>query len=507
MIANGMSDATAAKQDAGNASLASIDGKTPALVGGATPVSAAALPLPAGAATEATIAALLVAAQAIQAAAAALNGKTTAVNTGAIAGTVALDTPTLAALEAISVQNLPSVQPISADALPLPAGAARAADVAAVVTALGSPMQAGSAVAVSNFPATQPVTLTTAPLPAGAATAPLQSAKLAALQQLHADLVAPVDASQPDAQRIVGNADGDFAGQDLLELLMDPATGLQLQVAVANPAKLDAQRAAVQSDAPAPIQIVGPIGAIVIIDTTGYQSLNITAVTLAANVQASDDGITWQALTGAPRLLGAYVTAVTAGAGFSFPCIARYIRLLLTTAGVGVAYLRAQAWQANYTTTVPTLTAQNNVAQLAGTAPVTAGVAGTLAVGGNVAPGSAPTANPLLVGGADGNNLVRRLLTDTVGRVQTAVSAVDNYGQVRSLGVLSGAAAASNLPALAVAEVSVFEGQSIIELLAQMLTELRINNQYLFEIPRLLNAGNSSPDDPGAFRSDPTFFN
>lgn len=43
--------ATSAKQDSAQTSLTSIDGKTPALVGGAIPVSAAALPLPSGAAT------------------------------------------------------------------------------------------------------------------------------------------------------------------------------------------------------------------------------------------------------------------------------------------------------------------------------------------------------------------------------------------------------------------------------------------------------------------------
>lgn len=48
------------------------------------------LPLPTGAATQATLQTLLTAAQAIQAAAEALNGKATAINTGAVAGTVAV---------------------------------------------------------------------------------------------------------------------------------------------------------------------------------------------------------------------------------------------------------------------------------------------------------------------------------------------------------------------------------------------------------------------------------
>lgn len=67
---------------------------------------------PADRATETTLAALkgvadslLTAATAIQSAAEALDGKTTAVNTGAIAGTVALDAPSLAALETVSAST------------------------------------------------------------------------------------------------------------------------------------------------------------------------------------------------------------------------------------------------------------------------------------------------------------------------------------------------------------------------------------------------------------------
>jgi hypothetical protein len=65
---------------------------------GKMPMSADTLPLPAGAATEATLELLRVAAVAIRTAAESLDSKTSAVDTGAIAGTVALDTATLAAL-------------------------------------------------------------------------------------------------------------------------------------------------------------------------------------------------------------------------------------------------------------------------------------------------------------------------------------------------------------------------------------------------------------------------
>lgn len=111
------------------------------------PVSATALPLPTGAATEATAAALLTAAQAIKTAAETLAGRT--INTGAVSGTVALDGPTLAALEAISAdtglaqpltdaQLRASAVPVSAAALPLPTGAATEATLAAVQTLLAT---------------------------------------------------------------------------------------------------------------------------------------------------------------------------------------------------------------------------------------------------------------------------------------------------------------------------------------------------------------------------------
>lgn len=64
------------------------------------PVTAQALPLPLGAATESTSAALLLAANAIKAAAETLAGRI--INTSAVSGTVALDGATLAALESIS---------------------------------------------------------------------------------------------------------------------------------------------------------------------------------------------------------------------------------------------------------------------------------------------------------------------------------------------------------------------------------------------------------------------
>lgn len=117
---------------------------TAELPGGAMPMSAEELPLPTGAATQVTLAALNVIAAAIQTAVDAINGKTTAVNTGAIAGTVALDAPTLAALESItaSTGGLTNTElrtdpvPMSVASLPLPTGAATQATLATIAGAV-----------------------------------------------------------------------------------------------------------------------------------------------------------------------------------------------------------------------------------------------------------------------------------------------------------------------------------------------------------------------------------
>lgn len=95
-------------------------------------VSAAALPLPAGAATETTAAALLVAAQAIETAAETLAART--LNTSAIAGTVTANTGLTQPLT--DAQLRAAAVPVSAAALPLPSGAATESTLGAVQTLL-----------------------------------------------------------------------------------------------------------------------------------------------------------------------------------------------------------------------------------------------------------------------------------------------------------------------------------------------------------------------------------
>lgn len=166
--------ATSAKQDTEIASLASIDGKIPAqgqaLMAAsspvviasnqsAVPVSASALPLPSGAATEATLS--------------SLNGKVTAVNTGAVV---------------VSSSALPSGASTAAKQPALGTAGTASADVLTVqgIASMTALKVDGSAVTqpVSGtfWQATQPVSAASLPLPSGAATLAEQQSQTTALQ-------------------------------------------------------------------------------------------------------------------------------------------------------------------------------------------------------------------------------------------------------------------------------------------------------------------------------------
>ena len=152
-----------------------------------------------------------------------------------------------------------------------------------------------------------------------------------------------------------------------------------------------------------------------------------------------------------------------------------------TTAGTFTYCLRNTPWNGAYTTSVPTGTASNNVAQFAGTTVVNAGVAGTIAIGGNIAPAVAPTLNPVTVGGVDGGGLTRRALTDTSGRVATGAYGIDAFATIRQVGTTT-PADLTTMPKLITQDLSDFEGQTTVELLGQILQQMKIHNLYLFAL-------------------------
>ena len=293
---------------------------------------------------------------------------------------------------------------------------------------------------------------------------------------------------------------GKTAVQDdtaLLAQSFDTTTGVQINTNIAGGLAKDAWNALVLSDA-LPIQVMGILNTPIIIDTKGYQTLQLTTQALvASSVLTSNDGINWSTLYGLNAAAStATVTALAASSSYSFPCTSRYVKIVPTTAGTATVFLRNQPWVGTYATV--------NLTQIANGTAVNAGATGTLAVGGNVAVGAAQTANPLVVGGIDSGSLTRRLLTDTSGR--PIISAVDQTATNRPLGQVSPAATLQNVATLAVQDLAMFEGQSIVELLAQILVELKINNYYLFNLPAILSSGTANPpsDEPAFIRTEPS---
>ena len=125
----------------------------------------------------------------------------------------------------------------------------------------------------------------------------------------------------------------------------------------------------------------------------------------------------------------------------------KWVRFQITTTGTvltvqGVSARFGQSIKLNGSQSTVGLggTPGINVAQIAGTAAVNAGVAGTQAIGGNIAPGSARTLNPVTGGGTDVNNLIRTSQYDVDG---TAINAGPGES-VSQFSVGTGAAAVTD---------------------------------------------------------------
>jgi len=286
---------------------------------------------------------------------------------------------------------------------------------------------------------------------------------------------------------VIGRATAPAKAVDRLTQAMDAESAAALNVNLAAGLKRDVNNALVLSDSYGPISVSGSVGAIIIIDTTGYKTLSITSSTFAATMTTGNDGVTWTALNGFTTA-GANTTSATAGVSTFWPCNARYIRLTISTAGIGVAYLKIiEPVQA--IGPAPPI----GVTQIGGTNVVTANIAGMLAVGGNVATGSAPTAFPINVSGIDGNGKIRSVLTDTVGRLQTAIPAA-TLANVNLFGTST----------IAVSDVTIDDnGNRMIDIMNLILTELRIISQQQYEQRFGLQ---SVFDDPALNRNNPDQF-
>ena len=275
---------------------------------------------------------------------------------------------------------------------------------------------------------------------------------------------------------------------------MTDGSGLAFNVKTLNGPKLDAVGAAIPSDAvQVPIPYL-PVGAYATIDTTGYQSFTITTQAFAGAVTTSNDGLTWASIYGFLPASGGTVASIIASTSYVFPVLCRYIRLTATTAGTATLYLRAAPVQTPYL-----YTAGVNVSQIAATAAVTGGVAGLLAVGGNIAPGTARTANPVPIGGVDSKNLTRAFLTDTSGRVVVNDDGTDTFGNSTPL-LTDPFGAAYHAP------TNTNNAQiNLSELLTELVAVERVNALYLYQILQLMSNAFQVPasnDEPETLIAD-----
>jgi len=179
------------------------------------------------------------------------------------------------------------------------------------------------------------------------------------------------------------------------------------------------------------------IGTVFMVETTGYNSISVQLFAQVAfsgvtvTFQTSNDWTTWTAVQGWPVAGGtALITTATAAGHWIFPALGRYFRVQVTayTSGVIGAVGVLKSAPAFYPASQPEITIQ----RISGSTVVTA-VAGVMAVGGNIAVGVAPTANPTPIGGWDGTN-TRRILTDAVsGGIALGANGASNGSTMTTL--------------------------------------------------------------------------
>jgi hypothetical protein len=346
-----------------------------------------------------------------------------------------------------------------------------------------------------------------------------------------------LDMMMEDLQQATGNGPGLLIGPDTPIDPQNPV-GLAIQTVLRDPVQLDPAYPTVIGGVPpsgVPARIaIGPdnrvqlsdapptqeyslssTGILFMLDTTGYNSLSISLIgTWVGTVTftGSNDGSTWNNApayqVGAP--VNGFTTAPTANGTYVLPTMNRFIRATVTTYTSGtiiaVPYLRT------------------------GTAQQTIAIGG---IGGNIAPGSAATANPLPTGATDSGGITRRIQSDVNGNLQhvgvlppgyqlnSYSVTYGKYSQIVNsstpaqsaiapalVGGVDGSQAArpfltDSVGALLVgSEGSTAANQSIQELLTQILGVLRVQSQYLFEIRNASMGTASDKDEPDLLLND-----
>jgi len=145
--------------------------------------------------------------------------------------------------------------------------------------------------------------------------------------------------SLPSADRqgnapVVVSGSAEFNGTSILESCI---TGdLALSTQTINPERRDSSGARIPSDSPSVIRLLATtVGQQFLIDTQGYQSIGFTMGTMSGNFSGSND--TAGTFTGINCTVVAFnnvlVNGLTAGSSYLAPCLTRFVKLTVTTAG------------------------------------------------------------------------------------------------------------------------------------------------------------------------------
>jgi len=303
---------------------------------------------------------------------------------------------------------------------------------------------------------------------------------------------------------ISGKISEGLSGADMLSFAMDRTQNMPLQVQLPINLKQEPDGGLILADMKGPIAWnSSTVSQPLIIDCTGYSSVIVHKTTAGiVTPTISNDGILYSGTVciGAASSAAPAATIPTATGIYIIPVLSKFLKL---TGPASAIYCVIYLSQTPYNAISSMLNPPVNITQFGGTTAVTAGLAGTLAVGGNVATGLAPTTNPLQVGGVDDSKipLTRRFLTDILGRLQISTQT----GQSRALNELGYDPNYKNV--ILIQNVDRGEdNQNSIDLLTQLLTELKILNQYMYELPGLMLQGKPSVDEPASFRNDQSFF-
>jgi hypothetical protein len=316
---------------------------------------------------------------------------------------------------------------------------------------------------------------------------PVQDQTLQAAQSTDA----PINVS------ITGDPSGDFAGVNILEQVVNDSTGLAFNTRTLNAPKVDANNAAIPSDAPPSTTLYLGVNVPQTIDTTGYQTVVFQqTAAVAITVTHSNDGVNFQSVLGVSlnsvATTYASTTAATAQLVYAFPVAARYMRFTAATQTSVIIYLR-QTTFASYagygtSTIIATGTDYNSITrriqtdtngntQVVGQLPSGYQVgAYNVTYGGytqsiNPITSTLSSVNPVMMGGTDVSGAARRVQTDTFGNLQMRGAPATNAQQ------------------------------SLEDLLTQILGVLRVLTHYKYE-EQLLAGFRSTADEPDTMLAD-----